>query len=270
MIFMGDSSIYHIWEAADYYHHSSVQYDAAMQLLKVVHFNGHENILDIGCGDGKITAVISNKVLKGSTLGIDLSKEMIEFAQKLHPKETYPNLNFAVRDAQHLCFDEMFDIAFSSFAIQWFCKIDAFFKGLYDSLRSNGYLVATIPLGISFELEESIEKTISLPKWSCFFKTMHRWNFKKEVEYLQLLTLHHFAPTLFVTVMQEVIFPSRNDFEKYVIQWFSYLNYVPVELKEIFFKKIIDEYLKLIPSDNKEEIRFAFPRLDIIASKASL
>lgn len=41
---------------------SSVQYDAAMPLLRKHKAEGTESVLDIGCGDGKITAEISNKV----------------------------------------------------------------------------------------------------------------------------------------------------------------------------------------------------------------
>lgn len=55
---------------------------------------GNEHILDVGCGDGKITADISKFVPNGFVLGIDLAKPMIEWAKKqYHPME-YSNLSF--------------------------------------------------------------------------------------------------------------------------------------------------------------------------------
>jgi ubiquinone/menaquinone biosynthesis C-methylase UbiE len=44
-----------------------------------------EHILDVGCGDGKVTAELARAVPKGSVTGIDASPEMIRFARKTFP-----------------------------------------------------------------------------------------------------------------------------------------------------------------------------------------
>src|SRR6185437_10024776 len=107
------------WNAKDYHQHSSVQYDAAMQLLKQIPLKGCETVLDVGCGDGKITAKIAESVPQGAVIGIDTSSDMVNFACQTCPKSKYPNLNFLVQDAQSFDYSHELDIVFTSFALQW-------------------------------------------------------------------------------------------------------------------------------------------------------
>ncbi|MCP6756534.1 class I SAM-dependent methyltransferase, partial [Klebsiella pneumoniae] len=73
---------HHYWNAEEYHIHSQAQAYAALELLTSFNFKGDEQVLDIGCGDGKITSAIANSLPNGIILGIDISQTMIEFAQK--------------------------------------------------------------------------------------------------------------------------------------------------------------------------------------------
>lgn len=257
-----------VWNADEYYSNSNVQDDAAKSLLVHVHFNGTECVLDVGCGDGKITAKIAHKVPSGSVLGIDVSSEMIKFAQKTFPRNRYQNLEFSLKDAQKLDYREHFDIVFSSFALQWVLDQHSFFQGAYNSLKKSGHLVITIPLGISSALEESISKIKSQEKWSSYFREfVQEWHFDSDIKFSKLLSQYQFAPILFSVITQEVVFHSRDDFEKYILQWLPYLQPLPSSLRQVFFKEIIDKYIEIEPILNNGNILFRFPRIDIIASK---
>jgi len=61
-----DLKTQHEWQAEKYHLNSGVQQEAAMHLLNLLTLNGKEEILDVGCGDGKITAKISNLLTTGS------------------------------------------------------------------------------------------------------------------------------------------------------------------------------------------------------------
>lgn len=261
----------HTWKAEEYNLHSSVQRDSALQILQMISWKGNEQVLDIGCGDGKITAMIANYVSNGQVAGIDISQEMISFAQQCFSKIKHPNLSFSIQDAQHLNYDQKFDVIFSSFALQWVRDISSFFKGAYKSLSPSGVLAITVPLGISVALEESINALISSQEWSSYFHTpLHPGlQFISDCEYKKLLYQHQFMPIQFTTVQQIVTFPSRDSFEKYVIQWFVYLNLLPAHLKQVFFKQIIDKYLENEPILDSGEVVFKFSRVDILASKTT-
>jgi trans-aconitate 2-methyltransferase len=68
------------WHASDYYRQSGLQQAMAEEQLDRLTLGGAERILDVGCGDGKITAEIAARVPRGSVLGVDPSRDMIAFA----------------------------------------------------------------------------------------------------------------------------------------------------------------------------------------------
>lgn len=88
------------WQAEKYHENSGVQLEAAMHLLKILNLKGTEEVLDVGCGDGKITAGIANSLTEGSILGTDLSKEMIHFASHKFLPSKKNNLKFSILNAE--------------------------------------------------------------------------------------------------------------------------------------------------------------------------
>ena len=55
----------------------------ARELIRRLNFSGNESVLDVGCGDGKITAALTQMVRRGNVLGLDASPEMIRFARSV-------------------------------------------------------------------------------------------------------------------------------------------------------------------------------------------
>ena len=90
------------WNAADYAANSAVQQTWARELIAQLHLRGDEHILDVGCGDGKVTAEIAWAVPRGSVAGVDASAPMIEFARQTFPRGKVPNLEFQVMDAREI------------------------------------------------------------------------------------------------------------------------------------------------------------------------
>ena len=91
-----------IWNAADYAANSVVQQTWARELIARLKLRGGEHVLDVGCGDGKITAEIARAVPRGFVAGIDASAEMIGFARQSFPPSQIPNLQFQICDARKI------------------------------------------------------------------------------------------------------------------------------------------------------------------------
>lgn len=90
---------------AEYARHSSLQEAMAAEALKRLEFNGDERVLDIGCGDGRLSARIADRLADGSVLGVDASADMIAFATAHYGAggvEPRSNLRFEVADARAL------------------------------------------------------------------------------------------------------------------------------------------------------------------------
>ena len=267
---MTSTSMNHQWQAEDYHQNSSVQSKAAADLLRALCLKGTEHVLDVGCGDGKITVTIAASLPKGSIIGIDNSPDMIKFARELFPHSHYSNLTFLLQDASEFNHSNRFDIVFSSFALQWLPVPDLFFERVYHGLKPSGYMAVTVPLGISLELEKAIAATTSTKEWSKYFEDFSpTWHFCTERKYRESLTKYPFDLIQFSAIYQTEIFPSKLDFKNYIITWFTYLHAVPEHLREAFMTEIIDKYLEMVPLED-ERVRFGFQRLDFIVQKPTL
>ncbi len=256
------------WNAENYHQNSSVQLEASKKILSEISFRGDESILDIGCGDGKITAIISTHIPRGKVLGIDLSPEMLLFANKKFKTSKYKNILFKLLDATKIRFEKEFDIVFSSFVLHWVINFNLFIKKIHKSLKDNGKIVFTIPLGISSPLELATKEAIKSSTWAEFFTDyVNTWSTLNASQYEKAIISAGFKLISCEIISHKKIFDSRKSFENYVIQWYPYINYIDDELKEGFFRDVIDRYLEIEPSCSLGKINFEFPRVDIIACK---
>ncbi len=80
------------WNAEEYARISGLQKMMAAEALSLLTFAGSERILDVGCGEGAITAEIAARVPQGTVVGIDPSRDMIRFARAHFPSAAHANL----------------------------------------------------------------------------------------------------------------------------------------------------------------------------------
>jgi len=254
------------WAAAKYAQHSSVQQAAALGLLEQSALTGSETILDLGCGDGKITAELAHRVKQGCVLGIDKSPEMVKYAQQRFTHEQHPNLSFSQGNAEALKFHSEYDIVFSSFALQWCSNLNDTFQGIQNSLRANGRLIATIPLSISNRLDQSLYFMANSSTWKRYFSEkncairLHNAN-----TYAKHIDSSGFYFQKWSVVDQEVLFSGQVAFKAYVAQWLPHLMHIPIEERELFLQDLVDYYVSESSlSRPDEKVLFVFSRLDLI------
>src|SRR3989304_5312565 len=101
------------WDAADYEQHSAAQ-QWALELIDKLDLRGDEALLDIGCGDGKVTAEIAARLPRGFAVGIDNSEEMIALARSRFRAAAHAHLSFVLGDARFLPFRDCFSAVFSN------------------------------------------------------------------------------------------------------------------------------------------------------------
>jgi len=82
------------WNAQDYAKNSANQFQWAKELILKLKLRGNEAVLDIGCGDGKITAELARCLPNGRVVGVDSSEKMINLAKSTFQQKDYPNLSF--------------------------------------------------------------------------------------------------------------------------------------------------------------------------------
>ena len=105
------------------------------------------NILDLGCGTGKNGLHFLKKFKKISLVNFDLSENMLEQARK---KLTTSSINFVNNSTNfHVCGDmenlpfrdNLFDLVWSSSAIQWSDNLPIVLKHINRILKPNGFFI---------------------------------------------------------------------------------------------------------------------------------
>src|SRR5947209_20132786 len=104
----------HKWNPEEYAKHSSAQLAWARELIARLKLGGDETVLDIGSGDGKVTAEIAASVPHGRVVGIDGSPEMVKFAHAHFDDQRVPNLEFACIEARMFALTGCLDYVFST------------------------------------------------------------------------------------------------------------------------------------------------------------
>lgn len=115
---------------------STHQKEWGTRLIAEVGLQGDESVLDLGCGDGALTAQIADLVQRGEVLGIDASQGMIAAAQ---PKER-ENLTSRYMDIDDIEFRERFDFVFSNAALHWVKDHVRLFGNVRRAFRFGGQL----------------------------------------------------------------------------------------------------------------------------------
>ena len=98
-IVKGGASVRGSWDGASYAGIAALQRELARESIAALSFSGDERVLDVGCGDGSVTAAIAEWVGQGRVLGVDLSPGQIAFARDNFGR---PGLCFQVADADSL------------------------------------------------------------------------------------------------------------------------------------------------------------------------
>lgn len=113
------------------------------KLLKEMHVNPKEQIIDICCGSGELTIKIANKLDKSSNakiVGIDFSKNMLKKGKEKVKGKDLP-IEFYYQDALSLEFaDQSFDKALNSFALRNLDDIDIALSEMWRVLKNRGSL----------------------------------------------------------------------------------------------------------------------------------
>jgi SAM-dependent methyltransferase len=121
------------WDPERYARNARFVSDLAAAVVELLDPRPGERILDLGCGDGVLTAKLA--AMGCSVVGVDGSRAQIEAAQRL-------KLDARVMDGEGLSFDSEFDAVFSNAALHWMRNPRAVISGVCRALRPNGRFVA--------------------------------------------------------------------------------------------------------------------------------
>jgi trans-aconitate 2-methyltransferase len=260
-----------LWNPADYAANSASQLVWANELLARLHLRGDERILDVGCGDGKITAALARAVPRGRVTGIDASPLMIAFARDVFPTKKNPNLEFHQMDARHIRVAPPYDLVFSNAALHWVDDHQAFLRGAAAALKPGGRLLVSCGgRGNAQDVFVALREVMRLKRWREFFRRMAApYFFHAPGEYEKWLPRFGFVPTRVQLAPKDAIHANPEAFAAWFrTTWLPYTQRVPESARAEFAATVVARYLAKHPPDRGGRVTVRMVRLEIDAAKS--
>ncbi len=254
------------WNATDYAKNSSEQQKWARELIAKLHLRGDERVLDLGCGDGKVTAEIAEQLPRGRIVGVDLSQEMIDFATRTFHR---PNLSFDHADARSLNFENEFDIVFSNAVLHWVYDHEPILRGIHRSLKTGGRIL--LQMGGRGNARGMLATATELthdPRWSRYFTDFNfRYGFHGPEEYTRWLTAAGFHAGRVELIPKDMTHATPERFAGWVrTTWIPWTDRIPPAERETFIADLVARYLELHPVDEAGRVHVAMVRLEVEAT----
>ncbi len=258
------------WNAEDYAQSSSVQLAWAREMIVGLHFSGDENVLDIGCGDGKVTAEFLGSVPAGSVTGIDSSPEMIRYAKDAFPPTSHPRLSFVEMDACRIDLPCRFHLVFSSAALHWIEDQRAVLAGVSRVLLPGGRsIITTGGRGNAHDIVQAVDTVLHRPEWAGYFRDFpFPYFFYGPEEYAQWLEETGLRAARIELVHKDMVHRDKAGLVAWMrTTWFPFTERLPVELREGFIQEAVDAYTAVFPPDETGATHVKMVRLESMLSK---
>ena len=126
------------WDGSSYDRLSSPMEALGREVVARLELRGDETVLDAGCGSGRVTEALLERLPHGRVIGVDGSPSMIEAARE----RLGDRVDLRVADLVGLDLGEPVDAILSTATFHWIADHDALFRSLRANLRDGGRLVA--------------------------------------------------------------------------------------------------------------------------------
>ena len=130
---MQEASRRQTWSASTYDEHARFVSDLAGGVLDWLAPKAGERILDLGCGDGVLTAQLA--ATGAHVVGVDASENFVKTCQG-------QGLDVRLMDGEALTFENEFDAVFSNAALHWMTRPERAIAGVRRALKPEGRFVA--------------------------------------------------------------------------------------------------------------------------------
>ena len=228
-----------LWDGEHYKKNSSPQQATAEKILAGIEFTKDNKILDIGCGDGKITSAVSSEIPNGKVIGIDPSKSMILHAQKNFGSKD--NLNFIEAGAENFKINEIFDYIFSFYSLHWIKDKVSVFKNIEKHLAENGQFIFVT----SGRENKSISEVFSSEKWeSQIAGHGKRFHSSDESKIEEMLNKAGFSNIDIKVEQWSKLYDTKDELLNWILSWVPFATGLDEKNSLEFSQQIIDNLEK--------------------------
>ena len=246
------------WDAATYDRVSSPQVEWAGPVLDRLELRGDETVLDAGCGSGRVTEMLIERVRDGKVIAVDSSPAMVAKAREAIGDRA----QVLLQDLAELRVQEPIDAIFSNAVFHWVLDHKRLFTRLFEALRPGGRLEAQCGgAGNVKTFHEAVSQLADRPPFSEFFQDWSGpWHFADDGATTELLERIGFTDVRCWLEDRPVVPPEPQDYLRTVCLGY-HLEQLPDELRETLVGRVMDtlgdpltlEYVRLNISARRPE-----------------
>jgi len=227
-----------------------------LDLVALIRRQPGMRIVDLGCGTGRLTRRLHERLQAAATLGLDRSPRMLAVANQECATD---GVRFDERDiATFPAEGEQFDLVFSNAALHWIDDHARVFERLASALASGGQIAVQMP---AMHADVSQVTATELAREEPFRSALKGWRFPQAV-----LMPEQYAHLLFRLGFPEpsvrlIVYPHVLGGPEEVVEWVkgTVLAEYSRHLPDGLFDAFVDEYKRRL-LERLERIRpFLFP-----------
>jgi trans-aconitate 2-methyltransferase len=235
----------HEFNGEAYKKSSAHQKEWGNKIIAEFQFAGNEHILDLGCGDGVLTAQLAELVPGGFVLGVDSSPSMIEAARELRKN----NLEFKMQDIDSLDYREEFDLVFSNATLHWVKEHNRLLENCFRCLKKEGRVRFNFAgEGNCSHFFKAVRLAMALPHYSRYFKSFEwPWYMPSVTEYESMVKQSQFREAKVWGEIADRFFLEKSAMIKWIDQpsLVPFLESLPAAEKQGFRDYVVDRMLEM-------------------------
>lgn len=255
------------FDAAKYKKASTHQKEWGRKLISELNLTGNERILDLGCGDGGITAQLAKLVPDGLVIGIDASRSMIDSAGKTHKAQ---NVKFDLMDINEIGFEGEFDIVISNATLHWVKDHNKLLSNVYRALKVDGIVRFNFAAdGNCSTFFKVVREIMAEKKYSGYFNQFDwPWYIPTIEQYENLLEMSKFREAKVWGENADRFFPDRDTMTGWIDQpsLVPFLKHIDGPDKKAFRDVVVERMVKVTIQDDGRCFE-TFRRINVFARK---
>jgi len=253
------------WDAADYHAHASAQSAWAREVHARLALQPEETIIDLGCGDGRLTAELAHRVPSGRVYGLDADHDMIGFAQRTYSRR---NLLFVEGDVRTFSFTERASRVLSTACLHWVPEHEAVLRRCRDHLQPGGRILFQMGgRGCGAEILAAAREVAAEPRWSSYLQPFAiPWSFYGPEDYEKWLPQAGFRRVRAEFKPKDMVHEGPRALAGWIrTTWMPILCRLPEACRDDFIAAVLARYLRTHAPDGQGRTHVAMMRLEVEA-----
>ena len=206
------------WNAASYHKVANPHVDWGQAVLDRLPLTGNETVIDAGCGTGRLTALLLERLPHGRVIAVDQSANMLAEARASLAPHFGDRVSYLQSDLLSLPFTETADLVFSTATFHWVRDHDALFKRLFQALKPGGWLIAQCGGGPNIQtVANRALALLGVPPYREHIGDWNGpWNFANAEETVARLTAAGFAQPSAEVIHAPVVMADADAYREFL------------------------------------------------------